>query len=170
MASQLCEMENNGLIVIGREVGKEFESVEEIEAAAAKANEWAQKTGLPLGFVYCGTTINWPDEFEYTPCLVGAVTYVHWGGDDEPPSPIPSSAFTKPAIPDEFWAAMNELGLQLSGETKSYVAVAGWTWTSIKDASGEHITGVAAEDNGFRAIDDLDLGSKEGLQMEASYC
>ena len=168
MASQLCEMENNGLIGIGREVGKEFESVEEIEAAAAKADEWAKKSGLPLGFVYCGSTINWPGEFEFTPCLVGAVTFVHWGGDDEPPSSIPASAFAKPAIPDEFWEAMADL--ELSGETKTYVAVAGWTWTSIQDGSGEQIAGVSAEDDGFSSVDDLDLGSKDGLLMEASYC
>lgn len=170
MASQLCEMENNGLIVIGRTVGKEFGSVEEIEAAAAMADEWATKAGIPLGFVYCGTTINWPDEFEYTPGLVGVVTFVHWGGDEEPPSPIPKSAFAEPSIPEEFWDAMNDLGLELSEDTKTYLAVAGWTWTSIQDANGGDLVGVSAEDDGYVEIQELDLESKDGLQMEASYC
>ena len=166
----MCELENKGLIVIGRTVGREFESVDEIRAAAARADEWERKSGLPLGFVNGETTITWPDEFEWTGCLLGAVTYIHHGGDDAPASPIPQSAFTEPDIPDEFWAEMDELGLELSGETKTYLAVAGWTWTYIQDADGEDIVGVSAEGKGYREIDDLDLGSAEGLQMDASYC
>ncbi|HJK89976.1 MAG TPA: hypothetical protein RMG95_03500 [Polyangiaceae bacterium LLY-WYZ-15_(1-7)] len=171
MASHLSEMENEALIVIGRPVKTEFESVEQIEAAASAADELARKLKLPLGLVYCGTTINWPDDFEYTPCLVGLVTHVYYGDDEAEPGPLPAAAMAERTIPDEFWAAMKELGLELEGETGTYLAVAGWTWADISGPDGERIVGVSAEDDGYTRLDGNDAVMKgEGLTIRASYC
>lgn len=57
MSSRLNEMENEGLIVIGRPVGNEWDSAEKIQAVAATVDEWAKKPSVPLGLVYCGTSI-----------------------------------------------------------------------------------------------------------------
>jgi hypothetical protein len=84
MSSRLNEMENEGLVVIGRVVGNEYDSPEPIEALAAAVDAWGEKLSLPLGLVYCGTTINWPDDVRYTPIVIGLVTFSGFGDDDEP--------------------------------------------------------------------------------------
>jgi hypothetical protein len=173
MPSYLNETENEGLIVIGRPVRGEFESADAIQEAAAAVDALAKKHGLPLGFVYAGTTINWPDEFEYTPCLIGLVTHVDYGSDDVERNPLPRAALAPRAIPDEVWDALrDDHGLDLEEETGTYLAVAGWTWTSIDDANGERIVGVSAEDDGFVRIDDEErvMRGDAPLQMRTSYC
>lgn len=173
MTNYLNETENEGLILIGRVVQTEFESSEAIEQAALKVEELAKKHDLPLSFVYAGTTINWPDEFEYTPCLVGIVTHVDYGSDDsDGAEPLPRAALAPREIPEAVWQALREHGLELDEETGTYLAVAGWTWTVIRGADGERIIGVSAEDDGYVRIDgDARLmDGDEALSMRTSYC
>jgi hypothetical protein len=123
--------------------------------------------------VYAGTTINWPEEFEFTPCLIGLVTHVDYGSDDVKPNPLPRSALAPREIPDEVWAALrDEHGIELEEETGTYLTVAGWTWTAIDGADGERILGVSAEDNGYVRIDSEPrlMDGDEPLQMRTSYC
>ena len=172
MVNYLNEMENEGLIVIGRPVDSEFESSEAIEKAAQFVSELAAKHGIPLGFVYAGTTINWPDDFEFTPSIIGLVTHVDYGSDDiDGNEPLPRSALAPRPIPDEVWKALSDYGLDLDDETGTYLAVAGWTWTQIS-ADGERIAGVSAEDEGFVRLDDKEviMEGDEPLSMLTSYC
>lgn len=173
MANYLNEMENEGLIVIGRVVQTEFDSAAAIERAADRVSELATEHGLPLGFVYAGTTGNWPDQFEYTPCLVGIVTHVDYGSDEaDGAEPLPRSALAPREIPESVWQALREHGLELDAETGTYLAVAGWTWTNIRDANDKVIVGVSAEDDGYVRIDGESrlMEGDEPLTMRTSYC
>lgn len=173
MPNYLNEMENEGLIVIGRPVKSEFESTDAIMAAADLVSQLASEHGIDLGFVYAGTTINWPDDFDYTPSLIGIVTHVDYGSDEvDGNEPLPRSALTAPPIPDEIWDALEAHGLEFADKTRTYLAVAGWTWTSINDADGERIIGVSSEDDCYVPIDDIDRITKgdEPLTMCTSYC
>ncbi|MCB9603992.1 MAG: hypothetical protein R3B99_37380 [Polyangiales bacterium] len=173
MPNYLNETENEGLIVIGRVVEGEFESSDAIEAAAATVTEIGKKHGVALSFVYAGTTINWPNDFEYTPSLIGVVTHVDYGSDEQDGNePLPRSALAARAIPDAVWAELADAGVEVSGETGTYLAVAGWTWTEINDAEGERIVGVSAEDDGYVRIDDETrvMQGDAPLTMRTSYC
>ncbi|MCA9605550.1 MAG: hypothetical protein KC619_08140 [Myxococcales bacterium] len=167
------ETENEGLIVIGRVVEGEFESVEAIREAAKSVTEIGNKHGVALSFVYAGTTSNWPDDFAYTPSLIGIVTHVDYGTDEQDGNePLPRAALAPRTIPDGVWADLGDAGVELSEETGTYLAVAGWTWTEINDADGERIVGVSAEDDGFVCIDEETrvMEGDEPLTMRTSYC
>ncbi|TXD37368.1 hypothetical protein FRC96_08480 [Lujinxingia vulgaris] len=173
MAGYLNEMENEGLIVIGRPVRSEFESADAIKKAAAFVAELGAKHGVPLSFVYAGTTINWPDDFDFTPSLIGIVTHVDYGSDEmDGNEPLPRQALEPREIPDAIWEAPGEYGLEVEDETSTYLAVAGWTWTEIKGADGERIKGVSAEDYGYTRIDGITriMEGDEALTMRTSYC
>jgi len=173
MPMYLNEMENEGLIVIGRPVRNEFESAEAIAKAAAFVSELGAKQGVALSFVYAGTTINWPDGFEFTPSLIGIVTHVDYGSDEmDGNEPLPREALKPREIPNSIWEALGEYGLEVEDETATYLAVAGWTWTAIKGADGERITGVSAEDYGYARIDGIAriMEGDEVLTMLTSYC
>ena len=157
MSSRLNEMENEGLIVQGRTVGNEWDSPEPIKAVAAKVDDWGRKLSLPLGLVYCGTTINWPDEVEFTPILIGLVTFSGHGDDDEPfageAGPEAMDISRGQAIPERFWNALEaEHGVQFGSELDVYLAVAGWTWTALESDDGERVCSVSSEDDGYVVI------------------
>lgn len=173
MANHLNEMEYEGLILVGRVVQNEFESAEAIEQAADRVSELAAEHGVPLSFVYAGTTGNWPEQFEYTPCLVGIVTHVDYGSNEaDGKEPLPRSALVPRAIPDAVWEALRAFGLELDGETGTYLTVAGWSWTQIRDADGKCIVGISAEDDGYVRIDGNTrlMEGDEPLTMCTSYC
>lgn len=170
--SYLCEMENVGLIVVGRLVNSEFESADAIEDAADAVATVAAKYKLPISFIYCGTTINWPDDYEYTASMVGLVTHEHYGDDEDEGAPVPASAFEKKEIPEEFWSELSETtGMKFSGSNATYLAVAGWTWTDLS-VNGERVVGADSEGSGYTKIDGNDqvMNSSETLMMRASYC
>ncbi len=157
MSSRLNEMENEGLVVIGRPLGNEYDAPEPIEALAATIDAWGEKLGLPLGLVYCGTTINWPDDVKYTSIVVGLVTFSGYGDDDEPVAgelvPEAMDLGRARAIPAEFWAALrDEHGVSVPDEDEVYLAAAGWTWVSLQGAGGERVCAVSTEDDGFCVI------------------
>lgn len=172
MGSQICEMENNGVIVIGRVVKGDFESTDEIEELGAAVDALGRKLGKNLGIVYCGSTINWPDDFEYTPIVAGIITHVHWGDEEAEPGPLPAAALTKEPVPGELWELIAEKGKKVSGEDQVLLAIAGWTWASIHGNDGERIVGTSGEDSGYVRIDDKPriMSGKEPLTMKASYC
>ncbi|MEM9067023.1 MAG: hypothetical protein AAGE52_00915 [Myxococcota bacterium] len=173
MGRFLCDMENNGLIVVGRVVETEFKNVDEIRNAARAIDEWARSNKSTAAFVYCGTTINWPDEFEFTPSLIGLVTHAHYGDDEAVAEPVPASAFAPQTTPAALWKLVTEdLGLSVSGEDHTYLAIAGWTWTEINGADGERIVGVSGEDDCFTRIDTEErvMSGNEALTMRSSYC
>ena len=172
MASQICEMENNGIIVIGRVVHGDFESTDEIEELASAVDALARKTKQNLGIVYCGTTINWPDEFEYTPIVAGIITHVHYGDEEAEDGPLPASALTPQTVPSELWDLIAEKGKSVKGEDHVYLAIAGWTWASIHGNNGERIVGTSGEDSGYVRIDTKDriMSGKEPLTIKSSYC
>lgn len=174
MASRLNEMENEGMIVYGRPVTSEFQSTQEISELAHKLTARGKRLGLDLGLIYCGTTINWPDEFEFTPILIGVVTFSRYGDDDYKHfDDVPASAFERPTLPKKFWAEVEELGVEFDGEAPEFfLAVGGWTWTALHGANGERLEGVSAEDEGYIALDPPALleSAGGGLKIQSSYC
>lgn len=172
MANYLNEMENEGLIVIGRPVRTEFESSLAIKEAAQFVAKIGSENGVDLSFVYAGTTINWPDDFDYVPMIVGVVTHVDYGSDyDDDAGPLPREALAPRTIPEKVWGALKECGLELDDETGTYLAVAGWTWTQIR--VGEDIlVGTSADGSGFTRIDDnaAVMESDFPLTMLTCYC
>lgn len=173
MTRYLNEMENEGMVVFGRPIRAQFESAAAIEAAADEVERLSARFGVSMSFIYCGTTINWPDEFEYTPCVIGHVSFVGYGDDyDDEPTPIPASAFEPTEIPDGFWEALREYGLELERDADElYLAVGGWTWASIQDAGGANVAMVSAEDYGYTRIGDKAvIKNGENLTMRVSYC
>lgn len=171
MSSRLNEMENEGLIVIGRPVGSEWDDCEKVQAVAAAVDAWASKLSLPLGLIYCGTTINWPDEVKYTPILIGLITFSGYGDDDEPvagvvePSAMQADKASK--IPAEFWADLEAThGVAFSGEPDVYLACAGWTWARME--GGGHKVSTSTEDSGFRVIPEAARSAT--LTMKVGYC
>lgn len=173
MSSRLNELENEGLIVLGRPVGSEWDSVETIRRVAAAVDAWGKKLSLPLGLVYCGTTVNWPDEFEYTPVLIGLITFSGFGDDDEPIAgevgPEAMNLAGGEKIPDAFWHDLEEAhGLELEGETDVYLATAGWTWARLEADDGESVCGVSTEDDGYTVVPE---DSRSGhYVMKVGYC
>ena len=173
MSSRLNEMENEGLVVIGRVVGNEYDSPEPIEALAKAVDAWGEKLSLPLGLVYCGTTINWPDEVKYTPIVIGLVTFSGFGDDDEPVAgevePSEMDLARAKAIPEAFWNALREEhGVTLSASDEVYLAAAGWTWVSMGSAEGERVCSVSTEDDGYRVIpEEIRSGTWE---VRVGYC
>lgn len=168
MHSRLNDMRNEGLVVIGREVKNEWADAETIRAVANTVEEWARKLSLPLGLVYCGTTINWPDDVdEFTPILVGLITFAASEedaerfdeNDEEVEDPVagkldPRAMDVSRAaeIPDEFWTAIAEQhGVEFGEGVDAHLAVAGWAWVSLR-LDSETVLNVSAEDNGHRVI------------------
>ncbi len=171
MSSRLNEMENEGLIVIGRPLSNEWEDCEKVKAVAAAVDAWASKLSLPLGLIYCGTTINWPEEVKYTPLIIGLVTFSGYGDDDEPvagvvpPSAMSASEASK--IPAEFWADLEAThGVAFSDEPDVYLACAGWTWARME--GGGHKVSTSTEDSGFRIVPEAARGT--ALTMKVGYC
>lgn len=170
MSSRLSE-ENEGLIVIGRPLSNDWEDCEKVKAVAAAVDAWASKLSLPLGLIYCGTTINWPEEVKYTPILIGLVTFSGYGDDDEPvagvvePSDMSVSEASK--IPAEFWADLEAThGVAFSGEPDVYLACAGWTWARME--GGGHKVSTWAEDDGYCVVPEEARGA--ALTMTVGYC
>ena len=154
MNSRLNEMENEGLVVLGRPLGSEYDSPEPIEALAATIDAWGQRLALPLGLVYCGTTINWPDDVKYTPIVVGLITFSGYGDDDEPVAgqigPADMDLGRARAIPAEFWQALrDEHGVSVPDEDEVLLAAAGWTWVSVTGPDGQRVCSVSTEDDGY---------------------
>ena len=157
MSSRLHETDNEGVVVIGRPLGNEYDSPDPIEALAATIDAWGQRLSLPLGLVYCGTTINWPDDVQYTPIVVGLVTFSGYGDDDDPVAgelvPADMDVGRARAIPQEFWQALrDEHGVSVPDEDDVYLAAAGWTWVSVDGPEGESVCAVSTEDDGYRVI------------------
>ncbi len=157
MTSVLNEMENEGLVVLGRPVSNEYDAPEPIEALAEFVDAWAAKLSLPLGLVYCGTTINWPDDVEYTPILIGLITFNGYGDDDEPTAgevtPEAMDLSRAKAIPAEFWRELQSVhGVKVPKGDRVLLAAAGWTWVELVDAAGERVCSVSTEDAGYRTI------------------
>jgi len=172
MVSRLNEMENEGLIVIGRAVGDEFDSHEKIEALAKTVDAWATEHSVPLALVYCGTTINWPDDVGFTPIVIGLVTFSGYGDDDEPVAgevgPKAMDVGRAAEIPSGFWEAVErEHGVELEGEVDVLLAVAGWTWVGL-DRGEDDVCGVSAEDDGFCVVP-AELRS-ESFVVKVGYC
>jgi hypothetical protein len=172
MSSRLNRLENEGLVVIGRAVTNDWASADAIRAAAEAVDAWGQKLSLPLGLVYCGTTINWPDGYQYTPVLIGLVTFSGFGDDEEPiAGEVPPESMDiarASAIPEELWRSLEEQhGVEL-GDLDVYLAAAGWTWTRLEMADGGTVCGVSTEDDGYRAIPEE--GRSEHCVMSVGYC
>lgn len=173
MASFLNRTENEGLIVVGRVVDNGWKEHEKIEAVAAAVDAWAAKLSLPLGLVYCGTTINWPNEDpSYSPILIGLVTFDGPGDDDEPiagtvePSQMALAQAEK--IPAAFWSALEaEHGVTFSGEPNVYLAAAGWTWTRLESPDGEKVS-TSTEDDGYCEVPEA--LRMQPLTMKTGYC
>lgn len=173
MNSRLNETENEGLIVIGRPLGNEYDSPEPIEALAATIDAWGQRLSLPLGLVYCGTTINWPDDVQYTSIVVGLITFSGYGDDDEPVAgqlgPADMDLGRARAIPEEFWQALrDEHGVSVPDENAVYLAAAGWTWVSVDGPDGERVCSVSTEDDGYCVLpEELHQGH---WSVRVGYC
>ena len=172
MGSRLNEMENEGLVVIGRGVGNEWAEQEKVEAVAAAVDAWGAKLKLPLGLVYCGTTINWPDDVELTPIVIGLITFSGFGDDDEPVAgEVPPEAMDgarAASIPDAFWQDLAEThGVELTGGSDVFLAAAGWTWTRLEH-DGATVCSVSTEDDGYTRIPaEARAGS---YRMHVGYC
>lgn len=172
MPSHINELENEGIIIIGRPVETEFDTPEPIEALAQTIDELAAKHSLPLGLVYCGTTVNWPDEVELTPIVIGLVTFSGFGDDDEPLAgtvgPEHMDAARAEEIPETFWAALSDKhGVEFGGGADVLLAVGGWTWANL-EKDDEHVFGVSSEDDGYLAIPE-ELRSQT-FDMKVGYC
>ncbi|MCB9705473.1 MAG: hypothetical protein H6711_26620 [Myxococcales bacterium] len=173
MSSRLNEMENEGLVVIGRPLLNEYDTPEPIEALAATVDAWGTKLSLPLGVVYCGTTINWPDDVQYTPIVIGLVTFSGYGDDDEPVAgDVDAKAMDlarAKAIPAEFWRALaDEHGVEVPDTDDVFLAAAGWTWVALDGDDGESVCSVSTEDDGFTVIpEELRGGS---YTVRVGYC
>ena len=158
MSSRLNDMENEGLVVIGRLVGSEYDTPEAIERIAEAVDAWGRKLSLPLGLVYCGTTINWPSDVQYTSIVIGLITFSGYGDDDEPVAgelgPEDMDIARAEAIPADFWRALQqEPGVELSGSDEVYLAAAGWTWVALApDEGSKSVFSVSTEGSGYRAI------------------
>lgn len=173
MSSSLNEMENEGLVVIGRVVGNEYDSPEPIEALAAAVDAWGEKLSLPLGLIYCGTTINWPDGVQYTAMVIGLVTFSGYGDDDQPVvgevGPQEMDVERAKSIPAEFWSSLRETHrVTLSETDEVYLAAAGWTWVSVGPADGHAVCTVSTEDDGYIVIPE-DL-RHEQWAVKVGYC
>lgn len=171
MASRLNEMENEGLIVVGRPVRNEWDDCEKIKAVASAVDVWGAKLALPLGLIYCSTTINWPDEVGFTPMLIGLITFSGYGDDDEPEAgvvePAQMSADHARKIPAEFWADLEVAhGVTFSGEPEVYLACAGWTWARME--GGGHKVNADTEGAGYKVIPEAARGS--AMTMRVGYC
>jgi hypothetical protein len=173
MSSRLNEMENEGLVVIGRVVATEFDAPGPIEALAEAVDAWGAKLSLPLGLIYCGTTINWPDDVRYTPLVIGLVTFSGYGDDDEP---IAGEVVAKEmdisaaaAIPAEFWRALEEEhSITFDGDVDVHLAAAGWTWVALDDGAGKTVCSVSTEDDGHCVIPAELRGG--AWNMRVGYC
>lgn len=174
MSSSLNDMENEGLVVIGRPVASEYDSPEPIEALAAAIDAWGERLSLPLGLIYCGTTINWPDDVQYTPIVIGLVTFSGYGDDDEPVAgevgPAEMDLARAKAIPAEFWRSLaEEHGVSFaSDEDEVYLAAAGWTWVALDSATKKSACAVSTEDDGFCVIPEALRG--QSFSVRVGYC
>lgn len=165
-------MENEGLIVIGRPVDGELSDPETVQAIAATVDAWAQRTGTDLGLVWCGTTINWPDDMEFTPSIIGLITFSGFGDDDEPEAgevtPEMLDGGRGASIPEELWSELEqEHGIAFDGETDVYLAAAGWTWVRMKPEGGKELA-VSTEDDGLVKVP-VEARGKSWM-MRVGYC
>ncbi len=171
MVSYLNEMENEGLIVIGRRVSGSFETSEEVEAVAKTVDGWAKRTGRDLGLVWCGTTINWPDDVEGTASIVGLITCVVPGEDDESKGmEVDPDAMdlSRAQIPDELWKALkDEHGLTFKGKTDVFFAAAGWTWARMTCEGAKDLY-ASTEDEGYIRVPPS--ARDKTWTMVVSYC
>ncbi len=171
--TRLYEMENVGLVVFGRVADTEFESVDAIEKAGEDVAELAKKHRVRAELIYCGTTINWPDDFEFTPVAIGIVKYESYSSDDdygegaEEPEVVPPAVFSADRIPQDFWTELAERGITANGEDRTMLAIGGWTWTELRQGD-EVIASTSGEDDG--CIDIAIDPSAGPIQIRSGYC
>lgn len=171
MTSRLNEMEYEGLVVIGRLVATTYDRPDEVEALADVVDQWAEKLSLPLGLVYCSTTVNWPDGVELASILIGLVTFSGYGGNDaaiaHDVSPDAMDISRAEAIPSAFWQALEqEHGVTFEGGVDVRLAVAGWAWARLEREGT--VCSAAAEDDGHVVIpDNLRVAD---CVMRVGYC
>ena len=174
--SFLCENENMAAIVAGRAYVEFADSADKVYAIEKTVQAWAKKLDLPLAYVHCNTTTNWPDEPPtYDAAVIGIVSFFGHGNDEGEAQALPRGALDPKAgekIPDEFWSALDEEHGLRSGESGLFLAVAGWTWASIRDAAGNRLASTSAEDEGYRGLSaNGPLLAAEGpLEIVISYC
>jgi len=142
-------------------------------AVAAAVDAWGAKLSLPLGLVYCGTTINWPDDVEFTPIVIGLITCSGFGDDDAPIAgevgPEAMDRARADAIPEAFWQDLAEKhGVALTGDPDVYLAAAGWTWTRLERDEGDTVCSVSTEDDGYTRIPEDARGGS--YLMHVGYC
>ena len=110
---------------------------------------------------------------EFTPIVIGLVTWSGFGDDDEPVAgevvPSEMDIARAKAIPEAFWNALREEhGVTLSASDEVYLAAAGWTWVSMGSAEGERVCSVSTEDDGYRVIpEEIRSGTWE---VRVGYC
>lgn len=172
MTSRLNEMEYEGLVVIGRPVTTSYERPEDIEALAGIVDEWAEKLSLPLGLVYCSTTVNWPDGVELASILIGLITFSGYGGTNEDIAHDITAGVMDisraESIPGDFWKVLEQdHDVEFGGGVDVRLAVAGWAWARLERA-GTVVCGVSAEDDGHVVIPD-ELRAAECV-MRVGYC
>jgi hypothetical protein len=165
-------MEYEGLIVIGRPVATSYDSPDDVEALADVVDEWAKKLSLPLGLVYCNTTVNWPDGIEFASILIGLVTFSGYGATDDSiahnVSPDAMDLSRAEAIPSDFWEVLEqEHDVGFAGGVDVRLAVAGWAWARL-ERDGTVLCSAAAEDDGHALIPDH-LRVAECV-MRVGYC
>jgi hypothetical protein len=172
MTSRLNEMEYEGLVVVGRPVATSYDRAADVEALADVVDQWAEKLSLPLGLVYCGTTLSWPEGGESAGILIGLITFSGYGGTNydiaHTVSPDAMDGSRAEAIPGEFWDVLQqEHDVEFDGEVDVRLAVAGWAWARL-ERDGTVKCGVAAEDDGHMIIPD-ELRAAECV-MRVGYC
>jgi hypothetical protein len=145
--ARINEMENEGMIVFGRGLQKELRTSSSVESIANVIQNLGEKYGIKLELIYCGTTINWPEDVEYTPVMIGVVLFEHYD-DNGTPKILPQRVWEDvPEIPSAFWTTLEkEYGLKSVGTDTLHLAVAGWTWARLEQ-NGKR-TNTSSEDNG----------------------
>ena len=165
-------MENQAIIVKGRLIETQFENVGAIRDTAAFVDKWAKKSGLKqLSFVYCGTTINWPDDLGYA-CIVGWVLLDDiYEDDDALPQKFSRDRLTlNKEIPEKFWTDLKEFGISVGETEATYLTVGGWGWADLKDDDALLVR-VSGEDYAFKKLDIDSLQSGSGqLSLTVGYC
>jgi hypothetical protein len=172
VTSRLNEMEYEGLIVIGRLVATSYQRPDEVQALADVVDQWAERLSLPLGLVYCSTTMNWPDGVEFAGILIGLVTFSGYGASDAPiahdVSPDAMDISRAESIPSELWEVLErDHEVTFEGTVDVRLAVAGWAWARL-ERDGAVLCGAAAEDDGYVRIPD-EVRSAECV-LRVGYC
>lgn len=165
--SILNEVENEGLIVLGRTVKSDDYTAEFVTKSAEAVEALAKSLGIEgVGLVYCGTTINWPGDVD-AGMVIGKITLKAApieddedededdGGDEDylqvvaRVQPEHMDLAQVAGLNDAFWKALEEKhGIVTEGENDAYLAAAGWTYATLN----EDEVVASAEAEGFAAI------------------